>query len=186
MSFTKQKIVEFKANRRYFLTWRKNLKPHNIRKLFYKNDEEEKFTIKDILPDENLEYCECFIHNIVTGDYQQGIKYVDEKGTYYLFWAAKTIWISPRSIAVGKAVDGKIYFIRESFPDGITSLSLIEIPEKDINKKVIDSAPKRYHNTIYEIPSHSKCITEEDIKCLNIAYEGAKAFSKLISKCLNK
>lgn len=186
MSFTKQKIVEFKTKRRYFLTWRKNLKPHNIRKLFYKNDEEEKFTIKDILPDENIEYCDCYSHNIATGDYRHGIRYVNETGTYYLLWVARTIWVSPRSIAVGKAVDGKIYFIREDFPDGITNLSFIEIPENDINNSEINSMSKGYYNTIYKIPSHSRLITQEDVKCINIAYEGVKVLSKLISKCLKE
>ena len=185
MIFTKQKILEYKKKRRYFLTWRSNIKPYHIRNLFYKNEEEEKLTIKDILPDENLDYCECYTQNIATGDYQQGIKYVNETGTYYLFWAAKTIWVSPRSIAVGKAVNGKIYFIREDFPDKITDLSFIEIPENDINNSETKSMSKRYHNTIYEIPSHSRLITQEDVKCINIAYEGVKVFSKLISKCLN-
>ena len=186
MTFTKQKIVEFKERRRYFLTWRNNLKPHNIKNLFYKNEEEEKLTIKDILRDENLEYCDCYSYNIAKGDYRQGIKYVNEKGTYYLFWTAKTIWVSPKSIAVGKVVNGKIYFIREDFINGISNLSFIEIPENDINNNVTNPIYKRYQNTIYDIPSHSGRITEEDVKCINIAYEGVTVFSKLIRKCLNK
>ena len=186
MIFTKQKILEYKKKRRYFLTWRSNIKPYHIRNLFYKNEEEEKLTIKDILSDENLDYCECYSHNITTGDYQQGIKYVDEKGTYYLFWDAKTIWVSPSSIAIGKAVEGKIYFIREDFANGIKNLSFIEIPESDINNKTTKVVPKRYQNTIYDIPIHAERITDEDVKCINIAYEGVTVFSKLIRKCLNK
>ena len=40
MIFTKQKILEYKEKRRYFLTWRSNIKPYYIRDLFYKNGEE--------------------------------------------------------------------------------------------------------------------------------------------------
>ena len=184
MTFSKRQIVEFKAKRRLYLTWRKNLKPRLIKECFYNGD--EKLSLKALFPDKNLEYCRSYMYDIVVGDYQLGLKYVNEDGTYYMFLSANSFWAYPQDVAVGKAVDGKIYLIREHFPNGIYKLNFREIPEEYINKNERGFRPKSYNHSILAMPS---CIdevieeiTDEDVKCLKIAYEGVRAFSKLIAE----
>lgn len=176
MTFNERKIAEFKSRHRYYVTWRKYLEPEQIKEYFY-----EKLSLKKFFPDKNLEYCDCYRHNIVIGDYQRGLKYINENETYYMFWSANTYYSIPQSIAVGKVVDGKIYLIREHFPLGMFDLSFIEIPEEHLNEEDV-IRPKTYDHTIYLVPVSSDEITEEDVKCLSIAYEGVKAFSQLIEE----
>lgn len=184
MTFSKRKIAEFKAKRRHYITWRKSLKPRQIKEAFYNGD--EKRGLEVLFPDKNLEYCRSYMYDIVVGDYQLGLKYVNEKETYYMFWSANSFWAYPQDVAVGKAVDGKIYLIREHFPNGEYSLNFRVIPEEYINRNERGFRPKSYNHSIFVIPSRIEQIvediTDEDVKCLKIAYEGIRAFSKLIEK----
>ena len=125
------------------------------------------------------------MYDIVVGDYQCGLRYVNEKGTYYMFLSANSYWSLPQNIAVGKAVDGEIYFICEYFPSEYM-LNFRKIPEEYINKKGRGFRPKSYNHTIYVMPSSieraEEEITAQDVECLKIAYEGVRAFSQLIAE----
>lgn len=184
MKFSKRQIVEFKAKRRFYITWRKNLKPRLIKEAFYNGD--EKRGLKVLFPDKNLSYCRCYMYDIVVGDYQLGLKFVNEKGTYYMFWSANSFWAYPQDVAVGKAVDGKIYLVREHFPNGDYKLNFRVIPEEYIDRNERGFRPKSYNHTIMVFPSRIEQVIEEitdnDVKCLKIAYEGIQAFSKLIEE----
>lgn len=184
MKFSKRQIAEFKAKRRLYITWRKKLKPCQIKEAFYNGD--EKRGLKVLFPDKNLDYCRCYMYDIVVGDYQLGLKFVNEKGTYYMFWSANSFWAYPQDVAVGKAVDGKIYLVRERFPNGYYSLSFKVIPEEYVDRNERGFRPKSYNHSIFVIPSCIELavedITDEDVKCLKIAYEGIQAFSKLIEE----
>lgn len=182
MTFSKRQIVEFKAKRRHYITWRKNLKPRRIKECFYNGD--ERYSIKELFPDKNLEYCHSYMYDIVVGDYQLGLKYVNESGTYYMFWSANSFWAYPQDVAVGKAVDGKIYLIREHFPNGDYTVNFRVIPEEYINRNERGFRPKSYNHSIFVFSSQTEKaqeeITDEDVKCIKIAYDGVRAFSKLI------
>ena len=184
MTFSKKQIAEFKSKRRSFITWRKSLKRSQIKEFFYNSDDRR--SIKALFPDKDLEYCQCHMYDIVVGDYQLGLKYVNEKGTYYMFLSANSAWAPPQDVAVGKAVKGKIYLIREFFPNHAYQLNFREIPEEYINRNEKGFRPKSYNHSIFIAPSNieetSKGITDEDVKCLKIAYEGVRAFSKLIEE----
>lgn len=184
MTFSKEQIVEFKSKGRSYITWRKSLKQKQIKEFFYNND--DKRSIKAIFPNRDLEYCQCHMYDIVVGDYQLGLKYVNENGTYYMFLSANTFWTPPQDVAIGKAIDGKIYLIREKFPNHKYSLNFREIPEEYVNRNERGFRPRSYNHDIYIAPNNigeaSKDITNEDIKCLKIAYEGVRAFSKLIKE----
>lgn len=184
MSFSKRQIAEFKSKGRHYITWRKNLKPRQIKEAFYNGD--EKRGLKELFPDKNLDYCCCYMYDIVVGDYQLGLKYVNEKGTYYMFLSANSFWAHPQDIAIGKAVDGKVYLIREHVPNGEYTLNFRVIPEEYIDRNERGYRPRSYNNSILVFPSEIEKaienITDEDVKCFEIAYEGIKAFSKLIEE----
>ena len=184
MKFGKRQIAEFKAKSRFYITWRKNLKPRLIKEAFYNDD--EKRGLKVLFPGKNLNYCRCYMYDIVVGDYQLGLKFVNEKGTYYMFWSANSFWAYPQDVAVGKAVDGKIYLVREHFPIGNYKLNFRVIPEEYIDRNERGFRPKSYNHSIMVIPSCIEQVIEEitdkDVKCLKIAYEGIRAFSKLIEE----
>lgn len=73
MTFSKQKIGEFKSKGRSYITWRKRLKRDLIKEYFYN---EEKHTLKELFPDKNIEYCNCNMYDLVVGDCRIGLKYV--------------------------------------------------------------------------------------------------------------
>lgn len=184
MTFSRQQIAEFKSKKKSYITWRKNLKQSQIKEYFYNDD--DRHNIRTLFPDKNLEYCQCQMYDIVVGDYQLGLKYVNEQGTYYMFLSANSYWAPPQDVAIGKAVDGKIYLIREHFPNYGYSLNFREIPEEYINKNERGFRPRSYNHSIFVMPSRIEQtleeITDEDVKCLKIAYDGIRAFSKLIEE----
>lgn len=183
MTFTKRQIAEFKAKGRHYITWRKNLKPHQIKETFYNDDEKQ---LKELFPNKNLKYCHCYMYDLVVGDFELGLKYTNEKGTYYMFWSANSFWAYPQDIAIGKAVDGKVYLIREHVPIGKYNLNFRVIPEEYIDRNEKGFRPKSYDHQIRVSPSRIEKvvedITDEDVKCLKIAYEAIKEFSKLIEE----
>ena len=185
MKFSKKEIAEFKAKGRWYLTWRKNLKPYQIKKCFY-NDNSEQYNIKTLFPDKNLEYyfsdvCE----GIVDGDFMRGLKYVNETGTYYMFYSANTSWANPHNIAVGKLIEGKIYLIHEFFPTAYYNLDFMIIPKEYINtnrNRYLQVYNHRIFVVLERVEKAVEDITDEDVKCLRIAYDGIREFSKLIEK----
>lgn len=184
MTFSKEQIAEFKSKGRSYITWRKNLERAQIKEYFY-NSDNDSHNIKALFPDKNLEYCECRMYDIVSGDYELGLRYVNEQGTYYMFLSANTFWALPQEVAIGKAVDGKIYLICENFPNYAFSLNFREIPEEYINRNEKGFRPKSYNHSIFitsNIEKTAKDISDEDVKCLKIAYEGVREFSKLIEE----
>ena len=184
MTFTKRKIAEFKSKGRHYIFWRQNLKPLTIKETFYNGN--EKRSLKLLFPDKNLDYCRCYMYDIVLGDYQLGLKYVNENGTYYMFWSSNSFWAPPQDVAIGKAVDGKIFLIREHVHNGEHHLNFRVIPEKYIDRENKGYRPKSYNHSIFVYPSCIEevieCITDEDVKCIKIAYEGIRELNKLIEE----
>lgn len=185
MKFTKQGIIDFKQKGRSYVTWRKLLKRGSIKYFFYNSD--RRLSIKVLFPGRNLEYCECNMYHIVLGDYQLGLKYVNDSGTYYMFLAANSCDAPPQNIAIGKAVDGKIYLICEQMPDTGYTLNFREIPEEYINRNEKGFRPRSYDHSIFighasNQEENVQMISDEDVKCLKIAYEGVRAFSRLIGE----
>lgn len=184
MTFTKRQVAEFKAKCRFYTTWRKNLKPYQIKKAFYNGY--RNVDLKVLYPDKNLDYCSCYMYDIVIGDYKLGLKYVDENGTYYMFLSANSFFAYPQNVAIGRAIAGKVYLVCEHFPNGGNDLNFRVILEDYIDRKERGFRPKSYNHSISVFPSsierEVKNITDEDIKCLKIAYQGIKAFSKLIEE----
>ena len=176
MTFNRMEIINFKSKKRSYITWRKHLKPAQIKEAFYNG----KKHLKDLFPQKNIEYCYSDMYDIVIGDYRVGLKYVEEGKTYYMFVAANSFYAYPQQIAVGKAVDGKIYFICENFPNFEYYMTFREIPEEYINKNERGFRPLSYNHSVFAIPSREHDISDEDVKCIKIAYEGVRAFSKLI------
>lgn len=184
MEFSKKGIAEFKAKRRYYTTWRKKLIPKKIKECFYNNNDE--CNIKTLFPGKKLQYCNSYMYELVVGDYQAGIKYVDGEETYYLFWAANSYYAYPQSIAIGKAVDGKVYLIKEDFPRMENNLNFRIIPEEYINTSEMGFRPKSYNHSVLITSSNIKAAIEEltdmDVKTIKIAYEAIRAFGKLIAE----
>ena len=183
--FTKQQIVEFKSKKRYFITWKKTLRSDEIKDCFYRD---ETSNIKKIFPNENIRYCNCD-NSIVKGKFCLGIKYTKRDENYYIFLSANSVWSPPKSIAIGKEEKGIIYLIKEKFPNGEFCATLIEIPKEKIESQENIFIQKSYLHDIFISPSHLDKsmleIKDEDVKCLEIAYEGIEVFSELIKKSYN-
>lgn len=173
MKFTKEKIIDFKLKGRSYITFENSIKLGRMKDYFYRDAH---MLLKDTFPNANIEYCHCDMYSIVIGDFQTGIKYVTDDSTYYMFISASSFWADPLNIAIGKAVNGKIYLIREAFP-WQCSLTVRVIPEEYINKNELGFRPKSYEHTIYP---EIKEINDEDVEYIKIAYEGVKAFDNLI------
>lgn len=182
MTFTKQEIAEFKSNKEKasYITWRTNLDKFKLKEYFYN---EGKYALKKLFPDKNIEYCACENYQLVVGDFRTGLKYVNEQGTYYMFLAANSYWAPAQDVAIGKAVNGTVYLILEGFPTDL-GFRCIKITEDYIGPKRQGFVPRSERHTVYIRPSQieqsAEEITDEDVKCLEIAYEGIKAFSDLI------
>ena len=183
MEFSKKGIAEFKAKKRYYTTWRKKLIPKKIKECFYNDDDER--NIKTLFPGKKLQYCNCCMYDLVVGDYQAGIKYVDGEETYYLFWASNSYWANPKSIAVGKSIKGNVYLIREDFQRMENKLNFRIISEEYINKSEMGFRPRSYNNSVFitssAVNESIEELTDIDVKTMRIAYEGIRAFSKLIA-----
>lgn len=183
MKFTKQGIAEFKCKRSY-LTWRKNLKRRRIFDYLYSDDPNR--SLENLYPGKDIQYCHCYMYHIVTGDYQLGIKYVNENGTFYMFLAANSRWAPPQDVAVGKAMNGQVYLIREHLPYGSNHVNFRVISEEYITKNEKGFCPKSYNHSVhisqFRLAKAEEEITDEDVKCAKIAYEGVRAFSKLIDE----
>lgn len=176
MEFTKKKIVEFLHERRSYI--REKLGWREIQDCFYGDDE-----LAEIFPGKNLEYCKMYMYDIAYGDCQFGIKYSNESGTYYMFIGANSSWAPPQRVGVGKAVDGKIYLIVENMPDNSCCLTFREVPEEYINKNECAFRPKTYINIVSAIGfAKSEEVTDEDLKCFEIACEGLEAFKALMAE----
>lgn len=183
MDFSKECIAEFKAEGKRYITWRKNVKPHIIRKLFY-NSINGYETVEEWPIKKTFEYCSAKLL-IGTGTYRQGMRYTVGDQKFYLFWSADSYWTLPRDIFVGKTVDDNLYLIGEVF--GRNSGSIIKFAR--IPKGYVEDIPirgKAYEHTIaaYAESFSEKDIFDEDVQCLKAAYEGVRAFSKLISMIL--
>ena len=179
MIFSKEHIFKFKRKEQSYISWRTNLKPIQIQEYFYNDD--KKYHINVLFPGKNLEHFRCRMYNIVCGDFQLGLKYVNEEGTFYMFLSANTSWAYPQNVAIGKAVDGTIYLIQEYFPGSKSGLTFKEIPEAYIGKEEWKVPSYTHDLDFFPIfGTKSEDITDEDVKCLQIAYEGVRAFSKLI------
>lgn len=176
MEFTKNGIVEFLHERKSYI--REKLGWREIQDCFYgENDLDEVFLGK------SLEYCKMYMYDIAYGDCQFGIKYVNESETYYMFIGANSSYAPPQCVAVGKAVDGKIYLIVEHLPDNSCCLTFKEVPEEYVNKNEFGFRPKSYINIISALGfAKSEEVTDEDLKCFNIAYEGLEAFCLLMAE----
>lgn len=179
MNITKQGITLFKSSKKYYLTFKKDLTPQNIKNTFYGEKK-----ISEIFPNTKIEYCNLYMYNIAYGDFTLGIKYVNENGTYYMFIGANSHGAPPQEVAIGKVVNGIIYFICEQFPMYENYIGFREISEEYINKNEKGFIPKSYSNALTIFKSNidvvNANITDEDIKCINIAYEGVKEFNNLI------
>lgn len=174
MTFSKREIADIKRNGQMLI----KITASEIKRFFDSGREEH--AMEKLFPGKKLKYCYCDTYDIVTGDYQRGVRYIDGEETYYMFWSG----IYPGMVAIGKAVDGKIYFIREFFGTDPRLVFRI-IPEEYIDKEEQGFMPRSYKHTIFRTITHFedvvKTITVEDMKCLEIAYEGVKAFRELFA-----
>lgn len=179
MNFTKQDIIDFKSKKRYYLTFEKDLTPQNIKNIFYGERK-----ISEIFSKAKIEYCNLYVYNIAYGDYTLGVKYINENGTFYMFIGANSHGAPPQEVAIGKSINGIIYFVCEQFPMYENYIGFCKIQEEYINKKVKGFIPKSYSNSITIFKSNidmiSDDITDNDIECVNIAYDGIIEFNNLI------
>lgn len=179
MAFNKREFAEIKGRCENYIFWQSNLDRFKIKEYFYN----EKHPLKETFPDKNIACCNCENYHLVTGSFTTGLKYINDQGTYYMFLAANSYWAPVQDIAIGKAVKGIVYLIQEGYPPSY-DLNCIEITEDYITPKRKDFVPRSYKNGIYIrrncMEQSIEAITDRDVRCLEIAYEGIKAFSDLI------
>lgn len=179
VAFDKEEFIEVKRRCENYIFWRTNLDRFKMREYFYN----EKHPLKESFPDKNIEYCACEKYRLVVGDFTKGLKYVNEQGTYYMFLAANSYWAPVQDIAIGKAVNGTVYLMQDGYPSYF-EIKCIEITEDYIGPRHSGFVPRSNWRTIYtrriQTEQSIEAITDENWKCLEIAYEGVVAFSDLI------
>lgn len=190
MKFNRDAIINFINKKRMYCTWRKKLDQYRIRRAFYPYFEKN---VQKVFPDKDIQTCAVpYFSGWGADGYKLGFRYTNETGTYYLFTTAFQIFPdkvgAPDKVAVGKVVDGNLYLLEERFLPMTPVVSLKVISEEEIAKRELQ--PKWIHDkSIYfnyvtrsDDAEFRESITDEDIKCLKIAYEGVRAFSKLIGE----
>lgn len=187
MKFTREGIIEFIGKGRTYITWRTGIKPETVMAHFFTEHCHPGEDIRECKP-ENLSYR----YDLTAGDYATGVKYVREGKTYYMFlgvdtvtFGAKTFAESIKSIAIGRAKEGRIYLIYEE-PSAYRKCQekFIIAVEKHLCDRGYASIPRAYYHTLSVLPSQKEKAKSEvrpqDIECLKIAYEGVEAFKKLM------
>ena len=171
---TTKTVIQAKKSGKYLIT-SCNTTLDNIRDLFFDlkklKKRNEELTIQQFFPPN--------YNSLVWGDFCSGVKYVDEsKELNYMLFSANTFRAWPQQIAVGKPKDGKVYLVKEHFPNDAGFLSTIIVREEYFEDKVIGFVPRRYERQFF-MPSQELNITNNDIMCIKIAYEAIKAFNNL-------
>lgn len=188
MKFSREGIADFVSEGKTYITWRTGIEPSNAKDFFYSGR-----NLKEQYQGVDIEYCNLghgeYLCKVARGDFVTGLRYVLEGETYYIFLGANSFYAPPQSIAIGKAQAGRIYLIYENISRHKEyEECFIIVPEEYIYKDVKGFIPKIYCHTIQILPSKAEKdknkvrITDEDIKCLQIAYEGIKVFKDLIKK----
>lgn len=181
MKFDRASIAKFKSEEKRYISWRKHIKPFKVRDFFYNS-------IRDYEVDEDtpirrrLNYCDSRIQ-LGEGIYRKGLKYVVGEETYYMFWSTDSYWSLPKEIFVGKLVNGSIHLIGESFNGRDTDkLRFVIIPQSFVDNVFVKG--ELYQNTIFANSAffRKETIFDKDIECLKTAYDGVRAFSKLIKE----
>lgn len=188
MKFNREGIADFISKGRTYITWRTGIEPCKAKENFYSGR-----NLAEQYQGVDIKYCKPmnweYPYNVARGDFVTGLKYVLEGKNYYIFLGANSFYAPPQSIAIGKAQEEKIYLIYENISRNKEyEESFIIVPEEYIFKDVKGFIPKAYYNTI-QIPNlkaekdkNKAKITDQDIKCLQIAYEGIEAFKELIKR----
>lgn len=180
MVFNKREFAKIKSRCENYIFWQSNLDRFKIKEYFYN---EEKYPLKEAFPDKDIACCNCENYHLVTGSFTTGLKYINEQGTYYMFLAANSYWAPVQDIAIGKADKGIVYLIQDGYPSSF-GVNCIEITEDYITPKRKGFVPRSYRGAIYIRPNSMeqsiKEISDRDVKCIEIAYEGVEAFSDLI------
>lgn len=191
MKFSREGIADFVSEGKSYITWKTGIEPRNAKNFFYSGR-----NLKEQYQGVDIECCNLgrreYLSKVAHGDFVTGLKYVLKGESYYIFLGANSFYAPPQSIAIGKAQEGKIYLIYEDIsPYKNYEECFIIIPEEYIYKKAKGFIPKTYCHTIQILPlkaekdKNKAKITDEDIKCLRIAYEGVEAFKDLIKKFPN-
>lgn len=179
MKFDRDSIAEFKAQGKRYISWRKNIKPFMVRDLFYDRIDDYELT-RESKDKEELNYCEAKV-KLGEGVYRKGVKYSHGDKTYYMFWSTDSYWTLPRDIFVGKLVGGSIHLIGEQFSSKKKALLRFVIIPQEYVENVYEKGELYQNMIIAGSPFFQKeAIFDKDIECLKNAYEGIRAFSKLI------
>ena len=181
----KEDIVQFKANNGSYIGNSTNITPHNVYYAFYGSDNDK--------TNLGITYCSPSVYEVSRGDFNCGIKYSIGGENYYMFIGANSGYAPAQSISVGKAKDGLIYLIWEDFPNPDSHMQLRIISEEYVLKNEPGFRPRSYRNTIFaygnledKIKKLSEKITDEDVKCVEVASEGIVVFSDLIGSMISK
>lgn len=144
--------------------------------------------IKELMKSGHLKDYTYRTYEICKGNFKIGFKYILEGERYYMFIGAESYFVNEQCIAIGKAANGKIYLILEEIPLGRNELEFYIIPEECIDNYELVFNPQIYNNSIIVLKHRMQdmidCITEEDIKIIEIAYKGIEAFNNLIQNAL--
>lgn len=188
MKFNREGIAAFLSKGKTYITWRTGIEPRKAKEFFYSG-----CNLAKQYPGVDIKYCKPrngkYPYEVVRGDFVTGLKYVLEGKEYYIFLGANSFYEPPQSIAIGKAQEGKIYLIYEDISRNKTyEEKFIILSEEDLFKDMEEFIPKAYYHTIQMPPSKAEkdknkaTITDRDVECLRIAYEGIEVFKDLIKK----
>jgi len=184
MKFTRDGIIDFIGRGRSYLTWRTDIEPRRAKEIFYSGRK-----LSEQYPGVDIKYCSptrlYYPYDVARGDFSTGLMYKSKGETCYVFIGANSVYAPAQSIAIGKSQDGNIYLIYEdcSCYTGYKERFII-VSEEHMLKNPKGFRPKAYYHSVTVLPSKKDKevveITDRDITCLKIAYEGVRAFKKLL------
>lgn len=178
MRFSKRSIAEFKSRGMLYIFEQTEFSPENILQTFY-----APYAQKNL---EKWCFCHSFVYKIANGTYTEGARHITKNGNYYMFWGAKNINEPAHCLTIGMAVKGNLYMIKEDLNQTGYDITFLIVPENIIDNARDDVNPELYMHSINFSPRNKKNddygLTDEDVKCIRIAYKGVKAFSKLIKE----
>lgn len=156
-----------------------NITSHDIMNTFYRLSQD----VEDL----GVQYFRLDAYNIVFGDFVLNIQYTKDDKTYYMMIGANSRHAIPQQIAVGTAIDDKIYMMCESIPT-TSCIDFIAFPKFAINQRTKGFVLRSYRNTmhLFNTRSTQTPLANESKKCLEAGFEAIDTFCSLINQVKNQ
>ncbi len=180
MTTKKEEIEEVKCKGKVWVSEKSCITPNRIKDYLQGC---ELYTVIEKDKSGNFSYLGPDSNDKLPVNYTNGVKYICNGRSYYLFWKTDNSASIPSGISVGKEQDGMVYLISEDFSKDLYYISFNVMPKSMLSNKMsgysegyshgIDFSPLRRSNICNKI-------SYRDETCISIAANGVMAFDELL------